>query len=97
MSHQILGKQPTPTGEFVVPTKTRCWVVPCNCEFIKLLFEEQRLKTSDLNFDSQEQGRCFARTLFLLALEDECHTQSPSPLAEFARTLVDKLANKDHQ
>lgn len=95
MSYQTPSKQSSPTGEFIVPTKTKCWVVPSSCELIKLLFEEQRLKITDLNFDSYEQGHCFVRTLFLLALEDEYQTQSPSPLAEFARAIVDILSNPD--
>jgi len=95
MPHHVLERRLSPNSEFIVPTKTKCWVVPCNGEFIKLLFKEQDIKISDLSFESSEQSRCFVRTLFLLALKDECLTQSPSPLAEFARTLVDRLANQD--
>lgn len=94
MSLHAVRKPAFDHSEFIVPTKTECWVLPCNCELIKLLFEKQRLTSSDLSFDSQEQYQCFIRTLFLLALQDECLNHTPSPLATFARTLIKHPTNK---
>lgn len=74
--------------EIVIPTRDERWVLPCNGELVKLLLEKQSLRAGDLCFGSVHQCQCFIRQLFLLALEDEWKTQSPSSLAKFARAMI---------
>jgi len=80
----------------VIPTRGKCWVVPQNCEFVKLLFEKQALRVSDLHFNSEQQGQCFVRQLFLLALQDEYQTEAPSPLAKFARATMRAMSTQSN-
>lgn len=71
-----------------ISTKRNQWVVPHNCEYLKLLIEQEKLNATDLRFSTPSDCQGFIRQLFLLALEDEHKNVSPSPLASFARALA---------
>ncbi|WP_147251029.1 hypothetical protein [Arenicella xantha] len=75
-------------SELVFRTRRDCWVIPCQCELVKLLIQHQKLDANALCFDSGSQCREFIRQLFLLALEDEVRTFQPSSIAEFARSTL---------
>jgi len=82
--------------EIVIPTQDECWVLPRNCHLVKLLFEQQALRASDLRFYSDQHRQRFVRQLFLLALQDECETSMPSPLAKFARAIMYTTQNSKY-
>ena len=82
--------------EIVIPTQDECWVLPRNCHLVKLLFEQQALRASDLRFHSDQHRQRFVRQLFLLALQDECETSMPSPLAKFARATMYTTQNSKY-
>lgn len=84
-------------AELTFKTKQACWVIPCQCELVKLLIEHQKLEADALQFDTSSQCHEFIRQLFLLALEDEVKNYRPSSLANFARhTLVHHSKTETH-
>lgn len=78
---------------FVLLTRTQQWVIPENCELLKMLLEQQNIHPEDLLFPSATQCKGFIQKLFLLAIEDEQKNQRPSPLASFGRQL---MQHKNH-
>jgi len=78
----------TNNSDFVIQTSQHYWTIPHNCSLLKLLIEQQNIQVSDLLFESSRDCHDFIKTLFLMALEDECQTQQPSTLADFARKLM---------
>lgn len=84
-------------AELTFRTQQECWVVPCQCELVKMLIQHQKLDAGALCFDSPGQCQEFIRQLFLLALEDEVKNYHPSVIANFARhTMVHHVGNKAH-
>ncbi|MFT5572917.1 MAG: hypothetical protein ACI9FR_001841 [Cryomorphaceae bacterium] len=85
-------KKPLPerNSSSVVEISTRAnhWLVPHNCEYLKLLITQEKLTAADLEFANQRDCKGFIRQLFLLALEDEQKNVIPSSLAVFARALA---------
>lgn len=90
MLHRIRTYTTASPSKFVIQTRCEKWVIPQNCELLKLLITQQNLHADDLVFLSEKHGHCFIRRLFLLALEDEHKNSSPSSLANFARELASK-------
>lgn len=88
MSYAAQTFKTMPLNNFVIQTRETKWVIPQNCELLKLLIAEQNLQAHDLEFSSTEHYHSFIKKLFLLALEDECKRLKPSPLAYFARALA---------
>lgn len=80
---------------FTIQTLNHNWVIPYNCELLKVLLEQQKIKASDLCFDCNNQCKDFVKKIFLLALEDETKHHLPSMLAEFGRDLI-KLQATQH-
>ena len=54
-----------------ITTDAKRWVVPHNCEYLKLLIRQENLAAADLRFANRNDCKGFVRQLFLLALEDE--------------------------
>lgn len=88
-------QQSNQSSEMIIPTHDECWVVPHNCDLVKLLLKQQALCASDLHFSNKQQFQSFIRKLFLLALQDEYQTEAPSPLAKFARAAMQSISNTD--
>ena len=80
---------------FTIQTTHHHWVIPNNCELLKALLEQQKIKASDIYFDCDGQCKDFVKRVFLLALEDETKNNIPSMLAEFGRDLI-KLQRNSH-
>lgn len=74
--------------QLTIRTRQACWVIPEHFEYVKLMIVQQQLRASDLCFASDEECRCFARRLSLMALADECKHQAPSIIAELSRRLI---------
>lgn len=88
MSNLTINNHSLKADGFVIPTQTRHWLIPYNCELLKLLVKQQNLSANDLKFSSKQQCQSFIKQLFLFALEDTANTQMPSDLATLARDLV---------
>jgi hypothetical protein len=71
-----------------ISTGRNQWLVPNNCEYLKLLITQEKLSATDLRFANSRDCNGFIRQLFLLALEDEQKNVTPSCLAVFARALA---------
>lgn len=71
-----------------INTAQEQWVVPHNCEYLKLLIQQENLRAADLKFATRTDCQGFIRQLFLLALQDEYRSSVPSTLASFARELA---------
>jgi len=78
----------TSSQNFVIRTQTNTWNIPHNCRLLRLLLEQQKIKSDDLRFESSRDCEQFIKQLFLLSLEDEIQTHKPSPLAKLARRLL---------
>ena len=75
-------------SDVVIRTQHDLWVIPYNCEILKALLLEQKIRARDLKFNSESQCHGFIKRLLLLAAQDECRNCSPSQLATFARELM---------
>ncbi|MEM7360166.1 MAG: hypothetical protein AAF431_13780 [Pseudomonadota bacterium] len=84
----------SPAG-FVLETRTQQWVIPESCELLKMLLNQQNIHPQDLRFHSDNQCKRFIKKLFLLAIEDERRTHSPSSLARFGRELIRQTTQFD--
>ncbi|MDG2088776.1 MAG: hypothetical protein P8J68_08580 [Arenicellaceae bacterium] len=78
----------TSSSVIKISTRRYQWLVPNNCEYLKLLIIQENLSATDLRFASPRDCNGFIRQLFLLALEDEQKNVTPSCLAVFARALA---------
>lgn len=83
-----------PVTDVVLQTGTDRWVIPANCEILKALISEKRIKAKDLKFGSERQCQQFIKRLLLLAATDECRHCKPSNIAELARDMIFHKTNQ---
>jgi len=90
-----LAIKPTPHKHLTLLTQNNKWVIPYNCELLKVLLQSQNIRADELYFQSSDQCHSFVKRVFLLALEDEHRTGKSSGLAQFGRDLVKNIANRE--
>ena len=75
-------------SDFNIQRARHNWIIPFNCELLKVLLEQQQIEASDICFDCDHKCKDFVKKVFLLALEDQTKNLAPSTLAKFGRDLI---------
>ncbi len=71
-----------------IPTENGTYIISWQPDMLKLLIRDEKMKPLDLLFSTRFDRKKFAQELFLLALQDTLSTNTESPLAQFARSLM---------
>lgn len=72
-----------------IETRKGVYFVNWSIDALTKLINEEHIRVPDFRFTCDQQCTEFARELFLLALKDSLAHNRESPLADFARGLID--------